>query len=200
MKSYDQLVVENKILRRKLKIALVYILTEYKTTKKRKRGRKSFPEKTRKLALVAQNFRCRICGCYLDVYEFDHIDGHRSNNHWSNCQVLCPTCHRRKTKKKILEIQRNRCANCGKKSKIYDFDHIDNNSSNNDISNCQALCPNCHAKNKKWVIILFLKNSLFFRCLFIKSFFPFRKCVIILASLLNLAIKPISYPRTQFNN
>jgi len=53
------------------------------------------------------------------------------------------------TKKKILEYQQNRCKLCGKKSKIWDFDHIDGKSLNNDISNCQALCPNCHAKKTR---------------------------------------------------
>lgn len=53
------------------------------------------------------------------------------------------------TKKKILEIQRNRCANCGKKLKIWDFDHIDDDRTNNDISNCQALCPACHRLKTK---------------------------------------------------
>ena len=53
------------------------------------------------------------------------------------------------TKKKILEYQQYRCKLCGKKSKIWDFDHTDGNSSNDDISNCQALCPNCHAKKTR---------------------------------------------------
>ena len=33
--------------------------------------------------------------------------------------------------------------------KIWDFDHIDGDSSNNSLSNCQALCPNCHAKKTR---------------------------------------------------
>ena len=28
---------------------------------------------------------------------------------------------------------------------VYDFDHKDNDRSNNSYSNCQALCPICHA-------------------------------------------------------
>jgi len=67
----------------------------------RKKVRKDFSKKDKLAILISQNFCCRICGCYLDVCEFDHIDGNRSNNHWSNCQVLCPTCHRRKTKRKF---------------------------------------------------------------------------------------------------
>jgi len=32
---------------------------------------------------------------------------------------------------------------------IWDYDHKNGNRSNNKISNCQALCPNCHAKKDK---------------------------------------------------
>jgi len=53
------------------------------------------------------------------------------------------------TKDKALKIQRNRCASCGKKSKLWDYDHIDGDRTNNDISNCEALCPNCHAKKTR---------------------------------------------------
>jgi len=55
-----------------------------------------------------------------------------------------------KTTKKIrLSEQKNKCNHCGKKSKMWDFDHIDGNSSNNSLDNCQALCPNCHAKKTR---------------------------------------------------
>ena len=48
--------------------------------------------------------------------------------------------------------QAYRCNICKKKLDVVILDHIDGNRSNNDISNCQALCPNCHAiktRNKK---------------------------------------------------
>lgn len=38
-------------------------------------------------------------------------------------------------------------------SLCFDFDHIDNDRSNNDFSNCQALCPNCHAIKTRREII-----------------------------------------------
>ncbi len=53
------------------------------------------------------------------------------------------------TQKNVLFEQKDKCNDCGKKSKIWDFDHIDGNSSNNSLSNCQALCPNCHAKKTR---------------------------------------------------
>jgi len=55
------------------------------------------------------------------------------------------------TQRKTLEYQQNRCKFCGKKLKApaCDFDHIDGNKANNLSSNCQALCPNCHAKKTR---------------------------------------------------
>ena len=44
----------------------------------------------------------------------------------------------------VLERQGGRCANCGKHSASFQFDHKDGNHSNNTPNNCQALCPNCH--------------------------------------------------------
>ena len=44
-------------------------------------------------------------------------------------------------------IQNFLCARCGKPlGEVYDFHHVDGNRSNNDISNCEALCMECHAK------------------------------------------------------
>jgi len=55
-------------------------------------------------------------------------------------------------KRQVLNNQRNKCYKCqepigqvGAKLIWFDFDHIDGNNWNNDISNCQALCKNCHA-------------------------------------------------------
>ena len=49
------------------------------------------------------------------------------------------------TKELVLKRQNYRCKACGNKSKVWDFDHIDGDSSNNSLDNCQALCPNCHS-------------------------------------------------------
>ena len=48
-------------------------------------------------------------------------------------------------KERTLAKQHHRCSSCNKLLNVVDFDHKDNNRSNNEASNCMALCPNCHA-------------------------------------------------------
>ena len=67
-------------------------------TKLKPLKRKRFTKKIRAAVLLRQNSRCNNCGMILDVYDFDHIDGDHWNDDISNCQALCPTCHRRKSK------------------------------------------------------------------------------------------------------
>jgi len=51
-----------------------------------------------------------------------------------------------------LQNQHNRCNECKEpigvvkgRMVMFDYDHIDGNHFNNDSSNCQVLCKNCHA-------------------------------------------------------
>jgi len=46
--------------------------------------------------------------------------------------------------REVLARQDGKCAKCGEYSTTFQYDHIDNNHNNNDLDNCQALCPNCH--------------------------------------------------------
>ena len=55
----------------------------------------------------------------------------------------------KKKKNLILKNQNDKCNACKKNSKNLEFDHIDGNNSNNILDNCQALCPNCHAKKTR---------------------------------------------------
>jgi len=52
-------------------------------------------------------------------------------------------------KNQVLRSQDKKCKDCGNKSDVFDYDHIDNNSSNNSLKNCQALCPACHARKTR---------------------------------------------------
>jgi hypothetical protein len=49
------------------------------------------------------------------------------------------------TKAQVLSKQNHRCAKCNRLLNVVDYDHKDDDRSNNTESNCQALCPNCHA-------------------------------------------------------
>ena len=48
-------------------------------------------------------------------------------------------------KEHILDKQHHKCADCNRLLNVVDYDHKDNNRSNNKESNSVALCPNCHA-------------------------------------------------------
>ena len=64
----------------------------------RTRRRKLFTVQTKKLVLRDQNFRCSICRMNAGIWDYDHKDGNRGDNKASNCQVLCPTCHTKKSR------------------------------------------------------------------------------------------------------
>jgi DNA-directed RNA polymerase subunit RPC12/RpoP len=55
-------------------------------------------------------------------------------------------------KKETLHDQNYKCAICKRSVGVWDYDHIDGNRSHNDSSNCQALCPNCHAKKTRGLL------------------------------------------------
>ncbi|MFZ0897622.1 MAG: HNH endonuclease signature motif containing protein, partial [Candidatus Nitrosopolaris sp.] len=63
----------------------------------KKQSRVSFPGGVKAVVLRRQKYRCAICKEKLELYgrEFHHKNGDRPNNKPSNCQVLCPQCHRR---------------------------------------------------------------------------------------------------------
>jgi len=59
--------------------------------------RRNFPDSVKREILKRQNNNCNLCKSFLSSPDFDHIDGNHSNNAITNCQALCPTCHRKKT-------------------------------------------------------------------------------------------------------
>lgn len=63
------------------------------------RERRGFPDYIKEEVLRKQNHRCAHCNRILNVVDWDHKDGNRSNNKESNCQALCPNCHAVKTRR-----------------------------------------------------------------------------------------------------
>ncbi len=55
----------------------------------------------------------------------------------------------KKIRKWTLIVQNYRCNHCQRVLDVVNFDHIDGNRANNLYYNCQALCPNCHAKKTR---------------------------------------------------
>ncbi len=53
------------------------------------------------------------------------------------------------TKEEVLARQGYRCNSCGQYSSLFDFHHKNGDRSNNCSSNCEALCPLCHAKKTR---------------------------------------------------
>ncbi len=75
--------------------------------KPEKEPRYVFSEETKLTVLRVQRYRCAVYGCRFrnwKLLEFDHIRG-RSNNSIVNCQALCPTHHRLKTKRDALKAR-----------------------------------------------------------------------------------------------
>jgi len=55
-------------------------------------------------------------------------------------------------KRQILKDQKCKCAICKQNTEVWDYDHKNGDRSNNKLSNCQALCPNCHAKKTRGLL------------------------------------------------
>lgn len=111
--------------------------------KKKKRGRKRNSQ-------FGPRPPCKECGEYpraIAYYRKRKTDGKKT-------RVLKPWCARCNTKKyntghrKKWKYKKDMCEKCGfvpvHKIALH-VDHIDGNSSNNDPSNFQTLCANCHA-------------------------------------------------------
>jgi hypothetical protein len=62
------------------------------------RERQYFSESVKENILDKQHHKCAQCNRLLNVVDYDHKDGDRSNNKESNCVALCPNCHAVKTR------------------------------------------------------------------------------------------------------
>lgn len=58
-------------------------------------------------------------------------------------------------KRVLIHLRGYKCEIChienwNNKSLMLQMDHIDGNADNNDLSNLQLLCPNCHSQTETW--------------------------------------------------
>jgi len=85
-------------------IASVIVASRKKTPYK-DLPRRGFSDSIKEAILRKQNHRCADCNRVLDVVDFDHIDGDKTNNDISNCQALCLNCHGKKSRKEQSESE-----------------------------------------------------------------------------------------------
>lgn len=79
-------------------ITALIIIRAAKYGRRRKSGeRNPFSIETKEYAVIKQKHRRAKCDNLLNVIQYDHKNGDRSNNSKSNCQALCPNCHATKT-------------------------------------------------------------------------------------------------------
>lgn len=64
----------------------------------KRRERQHFSDSVKESVLRKQNHKCAHCKRILNVVDWDHKNGDRSNSNESNCQALCPNCHAIKTR------------------------------------------------------------------------------------------------------
>ena len=75
-----------------------------------------------------------ISGIALAIRKLKRRGRRRERQHFSDS-----------VKESILRKQNHKCAHCKRILNVVDWDHKNEDRSNNSESNCQALCPNCHA-------------------------------------------------------
>ena len=63
--------------------------------------RKGWSESEKEQVRIDQDGKCALCHKPPPRWEYDHIDGNRSNDSVSNCQGLCPNCHSIKTHEEV---------------------------------------------------------------------------------------------------
>lgn len=71
------------------------------TKKNRPKERRGFSRYTQARILKRQNHKCVFCRKTLDVIDYDHKNGDRSDNRENSCQALCPNCHAIKTRREL---------------------------------------------------------------------------------------------------
>jgi hypothetical protein len=84
-------------------VIIVVIIAAIERKLKHRRGkykeRKDFSDSVKEKRLEKQHHRCADCNMVLNVVDWHHKNGDRSDNRESNCVALCPNCHAIKTRR-----------------------------------------------------------------------------------------------------
>jgi hypothetical protein len=80
-------------------ILIAAIVWKLKDKSGKHKERHHFPDRLKEKVLEKQHHRCADCNKVLDVIDWHHRNGDRSDNRESNCVALCPNCHAIKTRR-----------------------------------------------------------------------------------------------------
>lgn len=78
---------------------IVAIARKLKHKSGKYKERQHFSDSIKEKVLEKQHHRCADCNRVLNVVDWHHKNGDRSDNKESNCVALCPNCHAIKTRK-----------------------------------------------------------------------------------------------------
>ena len=83
-------------------VIIIVIIAAIARKLKHRRGkykeRKDFSDPVKEKRLEKQHHRCADCNRVLNVVDWHHRNGDRSDNRESNCVALCPNCHAVRTR------------------------------------------------------------------------------------------------------
>lgn len=101
-----------------------------------------------------ENFFKSAVGIIVIAFIFEIIDYISKPTPQTYSIFSIPTPKKRRvfsetTKRTALFRQGFACNMCKKPSDLWDYHHIDGDRSNNWPFNCEALCPNCHARKTR---------------------------------------------------
>ena len=81
------------------------VILIYKLRRRRSRRRRNFSAETIRETFRKQDYKCANCkkGITPKLHDKHHKDGNRANNSTSNLELLCVTCHAKKTRGLVEE-------------------------------------------------------------------------------------------------
>jgi hypothetical protein len=87
-----------------ISVSVVIIIAAIARKLKNRRGkykeRQHFSDSIKEKVLEKQHHRCADCNRLLNVVDWHHRNGDRSDNRETNCVGLCPNCHAIKTRRR----------------------------------------------------------------------------------------------------
>ena len=84
-----------------ISVIIIIAAIAWKTShrKAKYKVRQGFADSVKEKVLKKQHHRCADCNRVLNVVDWHHRNGDRSDNRESNCVALCPNCHAIKTRR-----------------------------------------------------------------------------------------------------